>query len=178
MIKIKSENLKACARIFKSAYKVCKKNDNLENYILNLKSIKTLNIDGNEVKLTVDSDAIIASGIRFGMTHIVTKDGEAHYTIILEPICKDMGSDLCQFIIYHELGHLVNEVFGKYFFNRNRNLENEMNADLYAAKHIGSKRALSALNTLSSQKGIDRAEIRQRMKAIEMYSIANPDTTK
>lgn len=170
------ETIKACGRIFKSAYNVCKKDGNVNDYILNLPAIKTLNVDGYEIKLTVDTDSIRSTGVRYGMTHYFIKDNKAYYTIILEDICKDMGSDLCQFIIFHELGHLVNEVFGKYFiFNNGRQLQNEMNADLYAVRQIGVKRTINALTILSCQEGIDRAEIRKRIQNIKMYSIANPN---
>lgn len=170
------ETIKACGRIFKSAYNVSKKAEDFNDYMLNLPAIKTMNIDGHDIKLTVDSDAVIAAGVRFGMSHYVVKNNKMYYTIVLEDICKDMGSDLSQFIIYHELGHFVNEVFGKYFiFNNGRQLQNEMNADLYAVRQIGVRRTLNALYILSSQKGIDRKEIRKRIHNIKMYSLANPN---
>lgn len=170
------EVVKSVGRIFKSGYNVAKKADNLNDYIYNLPEIKNMCVDGRDIKLTVDTDAVVAAGVRFGMSHFMVKDNKVCYTIILEDKTRDMGSDVCQFIINHEIGHFVNEVFGHYFiFNNGRNLQNEMNADLYAVRQIGVKRTLNALITLSTQKGIDRGEIRKRIQNVKLYSIANPN---
>jgi len=169
------ETIKACGRIFASGYRVAKKADNVNEYILSLPAIKTMNIDGYEVKLSVDSDAIRATGLRFGMTHYYIKNNEMYFSIILEDECINLGSSLCQFIIHHEIGHLVNEVFGKYFIFNNRNLQNEMNADIYAARMIGAKKALEGLTILSCQEGIDRKEIKKRIQNMKMYMMANPN---
>lgn len=169
------EIMKACGKIFASGYRVAKQADNVNEYILSLPAIKTMNIDGNDIKLTVDSDAIRATGLRFGMTHYYVKDNKMYYSIILEDECINLGSSLCQFIIHHEIGHLVNEVFGKYFIFNNRNLQNEMNADIYAARMIGTRKVLEGLTILSCQEGIDRKEIRKRIQNIKMYALSNPN---
>lgn len=170
--------IKSCGRIFKSAYKVTKEQGNVNDYILSLPTIKSIDVKDYNVSVNIkmDNDAIMASGIRFGMAHFFVKNNKAHYTILLENnTFKIGGSDLCQFIIYHELGHFVNEVFGKYFICNTRTLANEMNADLYAVKNIGAERTLKALTTLYNQKGISKSEIRKRIQNIELYMLANPN---
>lgn len=170
-LKNKSNEIKSIGRMFCSLKRISNKYKNYDEYLISLPTIKNINIKGIDVKISVDDDAVMASGYRFGMAKVFTYENKLNFIIVIEENVYSIfgNTDMANFIIYHEIGHFVNEVIGQMFIVGTRTLENEINADIYAAQIIGAEKALRALNYMKKE-NVDREEISKRIEAIEQYA--------
>lgn len=166
----KIEGLKIAVGIVMAAIRIRKTSKDFGEYVLNLKNIDTLNIQGNEVNIKADNDAVKVTGFKFAIAHAIPVNGALVYNIVLEENIDNLGIN--DFLVNHEIGHFVNEVFNKgTMLNSKRTLENECDADLYAAQQIGFDRAINALQILSQSENIDNIEIMNRINYLRVCKI-------
>ena len=158
------EKIKYVVNYVKAVKDVNKSGLDLNTYINDLKPEYTINVQGHEIKVVTDDTSVLASGFRYGLCNVMPNGG---ITIIKETKAVKLGIE--DFLIHHEIGHLVNEVFNNPFsFMMNiRSLNDEQNADLYSAHQIGFDKALEALSILAKDKSIDTNEIKMRIEFIE-----------
>lgn len=158
------EKIKYVVSYVKAVKKVQESGLDLNSYINNLTSEKELEVQGHEIKVVTDDTSVFASGFRYGLCNVMPDGG---ITIVKETKAAKLGIE--DFLIHHEIGHLVNEVFNNPFsFMMNiRSLVDEQNADLYSARQIGFDKALEALSILAKDKSIDTNEIKLRIEFIE-----------
>lgn len=158
------EKIKYVVNYVKAVKDVTKSGKDLNSYINDLKVESTINVQGYEIKVVTDDTSVFASGFRYGLCNVMP-DGDI--TIVKETKAANLGIE--DFLIHHEIGHLVNEVFNNPFslMMNIRYLVDEQNADLYAARQIGFDKALEALSILAKDKSIDTNEIKLRIDFIE-----------
>lgn len=167
-IKTTMGNLKIQMGILCSALRIRRQAKDFNEYVINLNNIKTIDIMGNTINVKIDNDAVKVTGFRFAIAHTPAVCGAAVYNVVLEDSTNDLG--ITDFLVQHEVGHFVNEVFttNVALLNNTRRIENEFAADLYAAQQIGFDEAIEALYIISQQKNIDSLEIKSRINYLVM----------
>lgn len=167
-IKTTMGNLKIQMGILCSALRIRRQAKDFNEYVINLDNIKTLDIMGNTINIKIDNDAVKVTGFRFAIAHTPAVSGAAIYNVVLEDTSNELG--ITDFLVQHEVGHFVNEIFttNVAILNNTRRIENEFAADLYAAQQIGFDKAIEALYILSQQKNIDTVEINSRIQYLVM----------
>mgnify|MGYP007099473315 FL=1 len=161
-------NLKMQMGILCSALRIRRQAKDFNEYVINLNNIKTIDIMGNTINIKIDNDAVKVTGFRFAIAHTPAVCGAAIYNVVLEDSTNELG--ITDFLVQHEVGHFVNEIFttNVTVLNNTRRIENEFAADLYAAQQIGFDEAIEALYIISQQKNIDTLEINSRIQYLVM----------
>lgn len=163
----KMESVKISLGILSSALRIRRTHSDFNDYVLDLTNVDTLSVAGNTINIKLDDDAVKVTGFRFAIAHSAVYNDNTLYSIVLENESKELG--ITDFLVNHEIGHFVNEVFiNNVLFNGVRRIENEFAADLYAAHQIGFDEAINALTILSNQKMIDAQEIKTRINYLVM----------
>lgn len=163
----KMEVVKISLGILGSALRIRRTHSDFNNYVRDLTNVDTLSVAGNTVNIKMDDDAVKVTGFRYAIAHSAVYNENTVYSIVLENESKELG--ITNFLVNHEIGHFVNEVFvTNVLFNGTRRIENEFAADLYAAQQIGFDESINALAILSNQKMIDSQEIKARIHYLDM----------
>lgn len=163
----KMEVAKASLGILKSALRIRRTHSDFNEYVFDLTNVDTLSVAGNTINVKLDDDGVKVTGFRYAIAHSAIHNDNMEYAIILENESKELG--ITDFLVNHEVGHFVNEVFiNNVLFDGVRRIENEFAADLYAAQQIGFDNAINALTILSNQKNIDTLEIKSRINYLVM----------
>ena len=163
----KMEVVKVNLGVVISGLKIRKTHSNFNDYVFDLTNVDTISVAGNTINVKLDDDAVKVTGFRYAIAHSAIYNDSTAYSIVLENKSKELG--ITNFLVNHEIGHFVNEVFvTDVLFDGVRRIENEFAADLYAAHQIGFDEAINALVILSNQKMIDNQEIKTRIKYLIM----------
>ena len=108
----------------------------------------------------------------------VSKATEESYIIYTDSIYDILPDRIRKAIITHEIGHVQNGYIDRLFakalelynnglpISTNRDLSEEINADLYACDKVGYKFVLELLDFLSNNLAEDKEEINSRISAI------------
>lgn len=163
----KVEVIKVSLSILSCALKIRRTHADFNDYVLDLNNVDVLNVAGNTINVKLDDNAVKVTGFRYAIAHSVSHNDSMIYNIVLENESKELG--ITNFLVNHEIGHFVNEVFiNNLLFDGTRKIENEFAADLYAAQQIGFDDAIEALYILYQQKNIDTLEINSRINYLVM----------
>lgn len=160
--------LKHIWKLFKASYNV-NKIGGLDIYlnrkIVNGEYMDKQTINGHPIFIMEDDDAVLSTGFNYGMVTII---GLTAFTrkivIVIEKDTIKLGID--KYVLLHEMGHIYNEIINNGKISK-RNLQDEINADLYAMNILGKEETIRSMKILASQKYIDTEEIYERIKAIE-----------
>jgi len=162
------ETIKTIFKIFRAGYRIGAKGGldlYLNKKLTNGEYIEKQIINGHPIFILEDDDAVLSTGFRYGMATII---GLTSFTkkivITLEKRSIKLGID--KYVILHEMGHIHNEILTNNCINI-RNLQDEINADLYAMNILGKEETIRSMKILASQKMVDSDEIYERIKALE-----------
>ena len=122
-------------------------------------------INGYPIFIMEDDDAVLSTGFNYGMVTIIGLTAFTRKIVIaIEKDTFKLGID--KYVLLHEMGHIYNEIINNGKISE-RNLQDEINADLYAMNILGKEETIRSMKILASQKYIDNEEIYERIKAIE-----------
>lgn len=160
--------LKSLFKLFIASYRVSKQGGldiYLNKKLTNGEYTEKLMINSHPVFIIEDDDAVISTGFRYGMVTII---GLTSFTkkivIVVEKLSIELGID--KYVVYHEMGHIYNEILAHNEINK-RNLQDEINADMYAMNILGKEETIRSMKILAEQIMIDSEEIYERIKALE-----------
>lgn len=165
------ETLKVSYKVLKGSFKMAKQGgvqDYTSNQVKAGKYNEKIDFNGYNVYTMNNDDIVLGCGFRFGACVVIPgfdifEQGQC--VIVYEKKALELGVD--EFIKYHEMGHIVNEILtGK--FSIERSLVNEFEADLYAANQIGFSKAIESLRIMANQKACDADEIELRIGFLKL----------
>ena len=131
--------------------------------------IQTINHDVGTIFVVHDEASLIVKNLRIAAAGNL---GEA-FAIIVDDNFMELSQPTKEFIIQHEIGHLVNShVYTmKKFIKRNMSSkvsDDEREADEYSCLKVGKENTISALKEILRIEGIRKKEIVRRIKLIEL----------
>lgn len=153
------------------------------------KFIDKIILYNKDILVVHNPDAVTANGFMIAMSSVANFSIGQRIVILVDDFYMNLPDDIKEFIIYHEIGHILNgDIFDikfglflpkekrhfvriKRMFNSKESILMEEMADLYAADKVGTHTSIKAISLLNEEfKTGGKKEIKMRYENLKNIS--------